>query len=324
MQILLCSAMVVMSGALLACGALASATSEQGGTNGGSGSGDLGSHEGGASGSGIGNVPPGATANGCTIAVNGASVTDAPVVASPSAMIIGTQLLIQCSYKGAPMGWGSLTVYVDDVAGPGTYQGSNAYYETYDGIDTLHGYSSHEPQTNVDHPCAVVIDAYAPREKGGMTARFSCPRLLDNTSEVSAQGSVVLPPRAGHDAGAPPDAGGLNEAGAPSCILHAHGAYEADAVGTGDNYQCRTYAGDGTLFSFSSGGKTGYVGVGAAWCPSCGIDYSGGDCVYNVELDEGVNGRYVASFSCTGLRGGDGTMESVSGRIDGIHVRPPE
>jgi len=255
-------------------------------------------------------------------------VTDAPAIATASAMLQGTKLLIQCSYNlkntDGMDGWGGTTVYVDGVTGPGTYQGENAYFESYDGQNTPNGYSSHEPQADVNHPCSVVIDSFAPREKGGMTARFSCPVLTSNLDQISAAGSVVLLPRAGHDAGSPPDAGGLNEAGAPSCILHLHGQYEADAVGYGDNYSCNTYASDGTTFSYSPGSSTGYVGVGAAWCPTCGIDYTGGNCTYDVELDQGVFGRYVASFSCTGLKGGDGTVESVEGRIDGMHVRPPE
>lgn len=320
-KMLLLSGMFLLSAGLLACGALAPTIGALGGDGPADGGADA--HDGG--GAAPSSVPGSAGVPGtCTLRVNGESVTDAPAVASPSAMLQGTKLLIQCSYDTKPMGWGSITVYVDGVVGPGTYQGDNAYYEAYDGIDTPTGYSSHEPQAGVNHPCTVVVDAFAPREKGGMTARFSCPLLTSNLDSVSAEGSVALPPRAGNDAGAPPDAGGLNEAGAPSCVMSLHGQYEAEAVGNGDNFHCSAYASDGTSFSYSPGGTMGYVGVGAAWCPTCGIDYTGSGCSYHVELDEGVNGRYVASFSCTGLVGGDGTTESVTGRIDGIHVRPPE
>jgi hypothetical protein len=242
-------------------------------------------------------------------------------------MLQGSQLLFQCSYHDDAGSYGSLTVYVDAVSGAGTYESSNAYLQEYSPGESTHGYSSSDPQSGANYPCSVVIDSFDPRDKGGMSARFSCPHLVDSFDEKSAAGSVLLLPRAGHDAGAPPDAGGLNEAGAPSCVLHAHGAYEADTVGYGDNYRCYTYASDGTSFSYSPGAAgvtTGYVGVGAAWCTTCGIDYSGGKCTLDVEVDEGIGGRFAASFTCTGLVGGDGTTESVDGRIDGTHMRPPD
>ena len=319
-RLLLSRALVVSAFApLLACGALSASTEGVDGS--GTAGRDGGAREGGNS---TGDAPGSVSTSRCALTIDGVRVTDAPAVATPSAILMGTKLLIQCGYQTMPRGWGSLTVYVDGVTGPGTYEGYNAYYGAYDGTNTPTGYSSHEPQSDVNHPCSVVIDTFAPREKGGMTARFSCPTLVGNKDQVSAAGSVALPPRAGNDAGAPPDASGLNEAGEPSCILHAHGAYAADAVGYGDNYSCMTYASDGTSFSVSPGSTMGYLGIGAAWCPTCGIDYTGGSCTFDVEVDQGVGGRYAASFACTGLVGGDGTMESVAGRIDGIHHRPPE
>jgi hypothetical protein len=63
--------------------------------------------------------------------------------------------------------------------------------------------------------------------------------------------------------------------------------------------------------------------VSSSWCPTCAIDYAGA-CAYDVLVDEGVGGRFVATFDCADLVAGDGTKESITGRIDGLHMRPPE
>jgi hypothetical protein len=307
----------LVSLALVACGALA--PSPSGSTSEGV---DGGTNEGGAVVVG-GETQSKATTSACSLTVGGVAVTNAPATIQPGAILGNGELTLLCSFSLGEQGWGSFSVGIPDVTAPGTYQGKNAYYETYSPADGPQGYSSHDPQNDLESGCSVVVDSFAPRTKGGMSAHFSCPRLAGNYDEVTVEGTLALPARAGNDAGAPPDAGGLNEAGAPSCVLHAHGDYEADTVGVGNNYQCNTYAPDGTSFSFSPGATTAYLSIGAAWCPTCGIEYTGA-CTTTVELDEGDGGRYVASFSCKGLSAGNGTSQTIDGRIDGMHVRPPE
>jgi hypothetical protein len=46
--------------------------------------------------------------------------------------------------------------------------------------------------------------------------------------------------------------------------------------------------------------------------------------VFDIQLDEGVGGRFVATYDCEGLRAGDGTLVGASGSIDGIHQPPPQ
>jgi hypothetical protein len=311
---------------LAACGQLA-AVAGGSGADGGAGR-DAASGDPGA-------VPASAEDNGsCALVLDGVSVTDAPVTTIATARFGGTErearLLVDCSYATGGVRRGGIQLMVDRFHGPGEYTPDYVYYSRSVPLTDAGFYGVEypsDPKYATSDPCSLHVDAFAPAQKEGMRARFSCPRLgLDLDTSLRIEGSVLLPPRAGHDAGGPPDAASmpsmLNEAGAPSCVLHATGQYAADAVGWGHSSFCSAYAADGTRFDFAPDPQAASLDVVASWCPTCELDYQGA-CDVQVEVDEGFGGRYAATFSCDGLVAPDGTRESLTGRIDGRHAPPP-
>jgi hypothetical protein len=184
--------------------------------------------------------------------------------------------------------------------------------------------------------CTVDVLAFAPATRGGMSARLSCPSLsgdgdLTGSSffgSVSMDATVDLPPaqEAYGDAGTNADAGDASA----SCTMDVHGAYDASGSGEGDNLGCLVSV-EGTSYYVEPFGPAGAASsermeiTGNSWCTSCLARYYGGPaCTYVTILDEGVRGRFVATYDCEGLRAGDGSLVGASGKIDGIHEPPPE
>jgi hypothetical protein len=186
--------------------------------------------------------------------------------------------------------------------------------------------------------CTVDVLAFAPASKGGMRARLSCPSLsgdgdLTGTSffgTVSVSATVDLPPARPpeRDAGETPDADAA--AAKPTCTMAVHGAYEASGSGEGDNDGCLVSVA-GTSFyvePFAPAGPPTSERMevsGDSWCTSClARYYAAPACTYSIILDEGVRGRFVATYDCEGLVAGDGSVVGASGSIDGVHQPPPE
>jgi hypothetical protein len=170
-----------------------------------------------------------------------------------------------------------------------------------------------------------------------MTARFSCPSLSGDGDlggpsffgDVAVDGAIDLPPALVNalDAGTLRDSDG--DAGT-SCAMTVHGAYDVTASGVGDNSGCFVQTGgtDYYVTPFEGSGPPDSERMevsGNSWCPSClARYYASAACAFDITLDEGVGGRFVATFDCESLRAGDGTTVGASGSIDGVHRPPPQ
>jgi hypothetical protein len=231
----------------------------------------------------------------------------------------------QCNWR---QGQASVTVSVGfpDPPGPGLHADASASVDVAQpgGAALFSG------------SCTVDVLTFAPVARGGMSARLSCPTLsgdgdLTGSSffgAVSVDATVDLPPAHGaeRDAGVAGDAGDASA----SCTMNVHGAYDASGSGEGDNNGCLV-AVEGTSYYVEPFGPAGppmserMEITGNSWCTSCLARYYGGPaCTYAITLDEGVRGRFVATYDCEGLRAGDGTVVGASGTIDGIHQPPPQ
>jgi hypothetical protein len=170
--------------------------------------------------------------------------------------------------------------------------------------------------------CVVDVDAFAPATREGRRARFSGSGLSpSNFVSSNDPGGVVVSGTMSLPAPSQPVAVGF--APQRSCTLDVSGAYTFRANGSGDNAGCTVWADDAELAidPFTLGRDVELSISGQTWCPSCTTRY-GGLCTSSVVLDEGPNGRFVADFLCTNLRGGDSTAVTVKGHIDGRHSHP--
>jgi hypothetical protein len=263
--------------------------------------------------------PPG----GCSIEISGAYAA-ASTDAKPWGDLERTSAGFQCGFRQGDADVG-FWVSIPGAASPGPYDGMSAVVDVSQsgGAALFRG------------SCAIELLGFAPAAKAGMSARFSCPSLagdgdLTGTSfsgAVSVAGTIDLPPALA----SAPDAGatGGGDAGS-SCTMSVRGVYEAAGVGAGDNNGCQVTVG-GTFFYVEPFGTAGGADSermeisGNTWCPSClARYYAAAACAFDIELDEGVGGRFVATYDCEGLRAGDGTVVGASGSIDGIHQPPPQ
>ncbi len=314
--------LALLSSFSVACGVIAANGAN--GTNGQNGDSDAAADGGvgGEAGSAMGS-----SSGDCTISVDGTDVvlptggSRASASLDPRGMYLGCVLATTDSMTSR-----GFYVYVPDVTGAGTYDALNGSYSTYGYDEGVSSYESYYDLNGVG--CKVTIDAFAPTQKGGMSARFDCSELVaqvHGTISVRVKGTITLRGREGTDAGPPPDAATyVNDAGKPSCEMDITGAYNAHAVGYGDNYACTTTGNDGDGYGFATyAGSTEPLTIDRSWCPTCTLAFSG-NCITNVELDEGIGGRYVSSFTCENLIGADGSKVRLTGRVDGIHHRPPD
>ncbi len=311
--------LAIFSSLSLACGVISLSGAD--GANGGDVAGDGGAH--GDAGGGAG----GASSGECSLSVDGTNVVLEAGGSRASASLDPRGLSLGCVLATSDlMTSRGFDVYVPDVTGPGTYDGRNGSYSTYAYDPSGTSYESYDDRSGVG--CKVTIATFTPAQRGGMSARFDCSSLVAEVGaaiSVRVMGEITLPAREGADAGPPPAASTyLNDAGKPSCELFVSGAYNTHAIGYGDNYDCSTTGSDGDTYLFATSiGATEPLTINRSWCPTCALAFSG-SCTTNVELDEGIHGRYVATFTCEDLTAPEGSKVKVTGRVDGIHDRPPD
>ena len=264
-----------------------------------------------------------APAAGCSIEITGAysaSSTTALATADLADLEEGG-LGIGCEFRQAD-GWAIFQLSLGNVAGPGVYSATSPL------LDVSESGGGAEFTQGV---CNVILETFAASTRGGLRARFSCPAIsADPYGTVAVVGTLDLPPPAAvaADAGTAQDAG---DAGS-TCTMTVSGAYTAVGTGVGDNSGCTIEVGGATysVFPFESGEEaSGPFELadlsGNTWCPSCIIRYySSAACTTDVQIDEGVGGRFAASFVCDSLHAADGTVLSAYGSIDGVHQPPPQ
>ena len=176
--------------------------------------------------------------------------------------------------------------------------------------------------------CTLTVQELSSAARAGMRASFDCsaiePAWYDGPpapSPIAVSGTFDLPPASA--AGAPADAGGdAGVGGEPGhCTVVAEGEYPAAAATGGGGA-----IGSSEFCDVQAGGIAYAIGlddalapsvslVGSTWCASgCSIVYVAGvdgvpddsECSLEVIEDEGVGGRYVATFACDRLTAGDG------------------
>lgn len=260
---------------------------------------------------------------GCSIAISGAYAAMSGD-AGARADLERTSAGIACDLRQGDANVG-FWVSLPGAGSPGPYAGTSAVVEV----------SQPGGGAVFQGSCAVDLLTFSPATKGGMSARFACPTLsgdgdLTGTSffgEVAVTGAIELPPALDPV----PDAGARADVDAGStCTMSVHGAYQGAGAGEGDDSGCLVTVGETSFYvaPFGAAGSADSERMeisGNSWCPSClARYYASAPCAFDVQLDEGIGGRFVATYDCEGLRAGDGTVVGASGTIDGVHRPPPQ